>query len=77
MQTVQPQRADNDDLAVVVITIWRRTRSGLCSTPASDYFISLNAGAEDFPEFKQRAGDNHRQSITPDPSGIPYGNAQF
>ena len=65
MQTVQPQRADNDDLAVVIITIGRRTLSQASVRRLhQDYFIGLNAGAKDFPEFKQRAGDNHRQSIT-------------
>ncbi|MNP19990.1 hypothetical protein D3C76_1125450 [compost metagenome] len=62
MQFIEAQGADNDDIPVVIIAVWRRAfRQAGIRRLHQNNFVGGDAGAEDAPQFQQRAGEHHRQ----------------
>ncbi len=64
MQLIKAQGADNDNLAVVIITAWRRAfgQAGVGGLH-QDNFICGDASDEDAPQIKKRAREHHGECI--------------
>ncbi|MNS98555.1 hypothetical protein D3C72_1329250 [compost metagenome] len=65
MQFIETQGADNDDIPVVIIAVWRRAfrQAGIGRLHQND-FVGVDAGAQHTPQLQQRAGEDYRQRFT-------------